>query len=188
MIPSEVGVGGNDLNRRTSYKPYQPSSNANSPRRSIGLIRSPAPLPSPPSSSTSSTPPAHHFRRGVATPPPAAAVSPFASIPSHSSPFPPSSPRRINSPANPPASPRRTDSPTPSSNGAQSNKPVGANPNANTNRERVRMPYHSAFQPQGVRKDRTEEFMNRRQTKGEGKKLEEGRLGRRLEKVSFGIS
>jgi rabenosyn-5 len=49
--------------------------------------------------------------------------------------------------------------------------------------ERVRVPYHSSFQPQGVRRDRTEEFMLKRKSRGEGKKLEEGRLGRRLEKV-----
>jgi hypothetical protein len=43
--------------------------------------------------------------------------------------------------------------------------------------------YRSGFQPMGVRRDRTEEFMGRRKVGGEGKKLEEGRLGRRLDKV-----
>ncbi|KAK4053018.1 carboxypeptidase Y-deficient [Microbotryomycetes sp. JL201] len=47
----------------------------------------------------------------------------------------------------------------------------------------VKAPYHSSFQPQGVRRDRTDDFMDRRKNKAEGKKLEEGRLGRRLEKL-----
>lgn len=47
----------------------------------------------------------------------------------------------------------------------------------------VRAPYLSSFQPQGVRRDRSDELMSKRRARGEGKKLDEGRLGRRLEKV-----
>lgn len=45
------------------------------------------------------------------------------------------------------------------------------------------MPYLPTFQPQGVRRDRTEEFVANRRKRSEGKKLEEGRLCRRMEKV-----
>lgn len=51
----------------------------------------------------------------------------------------------------------------------------------------LRAPYLSCFQPQGVRRDRSEEFMSKRRARGEGKKLDEGRLGRRLEKVRSAV-
>ncbi|KAM0753604.1 hypothetical protein T439DRAFT_322497 [Meredithblackwellia eburnea MCA 4105] len=48
---------------------------------------------------------------------------------------------------------------------------------------RARMPYHSTFQPQGVRRDRTEQFAQHRRKGSEQKKLQEGRLCRRMEKL-----
>jgi hypothetical protein len=45
------------------------------------------------------------------------------------------------------------------------------------------MPYQAGFQPQGVRRDRSDEFMEQRRKCGEARKLDEGRLARRLEKV-----
>lgn len=44
--------------------------------------------------------------------------------------------------------------------------------------------YRSGFQPKGVWRDRSEEFEVARMKREEGKRLEERRLGRRLEKVS----
>ncbi|WRT64590.1 uncharacterized protein IL334_001522 [Kwoniella shivajii] len=45
------------------------------------------------------------------------------------------------------------------------------------------MPYKVGFQPQGVRNDRTEEFVESRKLKGEDREREEGRLGRRWAKL-----
>lgn len=53
-------------------------------------------------------------------------------------------------------------------------------------RVRGQMPYRADFQPQGVRRDRTEQFEQRRRAREDRNKLEIGRLGRRLEKVSTG--
>ena len=47
------------------------------------------------------------------------------------------------------------------------------------------MPYQAGFQPQGVRRDRSDEFFEQRRMCGEARKLDEGRLARRLEKVCF---
>jgi rabenosyn-5 len=102
--------------------------------------------------------------RRIGTPPPS---FPFSTVPSNSSPF-SSSPRRSGSPVQ------------------STSTPTNSNSNSNGN-DKIRVPYHSAFQPQGMRRDRTDEFLNRRKARGEGKKLEEGRLGRRLEKVRLGI-
>jgi len=46
------------------------------------------------------------------------------------------------------------------------------------------MPYIQSFQPQGVRRDRTEEFSKVRKGKRREKLGEEERLERRLDKVS----
>ena len=51
-----------------------------------------------------------------------------------------------------------------------------------------RTPYHARFQPPGVRRDRTDEFLTLRKAKGESKKLEDGRLARRLEKVRVALA
>ncbi|WWC86709.1 uncharacterized protein L201_001586 [Kwoniella dendrophila CBS 6074] len=45
------------------------------------------------------------------------------------------------------------------------------------------MPYKIGFQPQGVRNDRTEEFLKLRKLKGQDREREEGRLGRRWAKL-----
>nr|XP_018265268.1 uncharacterized protein I303_01628 [Kwoniella dejecticola CBS 10117]OBR87426.1 hypothetical protein I303_01628 [Kwoniella dejecticola CBS 10117] len=53
----------------------------------------------------------------------------------------------------------------------------------NTNMKSAGMPYKVGFQPQGVRNDRTEEFLQARRVKGEDRDREEGRLGRRWAKL-----
>ncbi|WWC68141.1 uncharacterized protein I206_102064 [Kwoniella pini CBS 10737] len=53
----------------------------------------------------------------------------------------------------------------------------------NTNMKSAGMPYKVGFQPQGVRHDRTEEFMQARKATGEDREREEGRLGRRWAKL-----
>ncbi|GJN88498.1 hypothetical protein Rhopal_001464-T1 [Rhodotorula paludigena] len=45
------------------------------------------------------------------------------------------------------------------------------------------MPYQAGFQPQGVRRDRSDEFAAQRRKCSEARKLDEGRLARRLEKL-----
>jgi len=45
------------------------------------------------------------------------------------------------------------------------------------------MPYQAGFQPQGVRRDRSDVFLAQRHKCSEARKLDEGRLARRLEKV-----
>lgn len=47
------------------------------------------------------------------------------------------------------------------------------------------MPYQAGFQPHGVRRDRSDEFFQQRKRCSEARKLDEGRLERRLEKVRF---
>ncbi|BGP53951.1 hypothetical protein JCM8202_006144 [Rhodotorula sphaerocarpa] len=51
-----------------------------------------------------------------------------------------------------------------------------------TNR-RGKLPYQAGFQPQGVRRDRSDAFFEHRRRCGEARKLDEGRLARRLEKL-----
>ena len=102
------------------------------------------------------------------------AALPFQSVSPGTSPFPPATPNRTQSPAAGAASTQQQH------HGSQGAAVRAVNGRAG---EKTRAPYHSSFQPQGVRRDRTEEFMMRRKTRGESKKLEEGRLGRRLEKV-----
>ncbi|GAA6051153.1 hypothetical protein JCM3770_002565 [Rhodotorula araucariae] len=46
-----------------------------------------------------------------------------------------------------------------------------------------RMPYQAGFQPQGVRRDRSDAFLQQRKRCSEARKLDEGRLARRLEKL-----
>lgn len=99
------------------------------------------------------------------TPNPPAMNLPFQSLSPGNSPFPPSTPR--------------VGSPTTVSRGGGVKKAAGQGGNGT----RGKGVYRSGFQPMGVRRDRTEEFMGRRKVGGEGKKLEEGRLGRRLDKV-----
>ncbi|GEM11569.1 rabenosyn-5 [Rhodotorula toruloides] len=45
------------------------------------------------------------------------------------------------------------------------------------------MPYQAGFQPQGVRRDRSDDFFAQRKRCSEARKLDEGRLERRLEKL-----
>lgn len=73
-----------------------------------------------------------------------------------------------------PSSPRRVASPVASPSVERGNQPKS---------RRAAQPYRSKFQPPGMTNDRTDDFLARRKALGEGKKLEEGRLGRRLEKV-----
>jgi rabenosyn-5 len=114
-----------------------------------------------PSSSRSPPPPSS----SRATPPLSSAL-PFASVPPGQSPFPANSPApylRARSPEKGPV--------------AQVLQQAGAHP------RRGKMPYQAGFQPQGVRRDRSDEFMEQRRKCGEARKLDEGRLARRLEKV-----
>lgn len=109
----------------------------------------------PPSSSSRATPPLY-------------SALPFASVPPGQSPFPASSPApyvRARSPEKGPV--------------AQVLQQAGAHP------RRGKMPYQAGFQPQGVRRDRSDEFFEQRRKCGEARKLDEGRLARRLEKVCF---
>ncbi|GAA5978878.1 hypothetical protein JCM11641_003599 [Rhodosporidiobolus odoratus] len=46
-----------------------------------------------------------------------------------------------------------------------------------------KMPYRPGFQPQGVRRDRSVEFFEKRKGNSEARKLDEARLARRLEKL-----
>ncbi|CEQ39923.1 SPOSA6832_01500 [Sporobolomyces salmonicolor] len=106
-----------------------------------------------PSSSSTSPPPGSLPRP---TPPPPPSLFPFASVPAGSSPFPPCSPV----PPSSSSSTRRAPSP-----------------------EKARMPYQAGFQPQGVRRDRSASFFEARESAAEGKRLEKGRLARRLDKL-----
>lgn len=78
---------------------------------------------------------------------------------------------------------RRSQSPVVGTSAGGSQRPDRGRLHGNHQSDRLSFHLNSAFQPQGVRRDRTEEFMSKRKTRGEGKKLEEGRLNRRLEKV-----
>ncbi|BGP30149.1 carboxypeptidase Y-deficient [Rhodotorula toruloides] len=97
------------------------------------------------------------------TPPPS--TFPFASVPPGQSPFPPGTPDRSRSPERP------FGSPAPYANGT-TRQP-----------QRGKMPYQAGFQPQGVRRDRSDEFFQQRKRCSEARKLDEGRLERRLEKL-----
>lgn len=129
--------------------PASPSSTPSTPPSSSAV-----PFPSPPHSA------------GRPTPPPAA--FPFQSVTPGNSPFPPSTPNRVGSPA--------------------TTRVVTSPPPLQQHQQRARMPYHPTFQPQGVRRDRTEEFVAARRKRSEGKKLEEGRLCRRMDKVRSDLS
>ncbi|GAA5989402.1 hypothetical protein JCM10908_001297 [Rhodotorula pacifica] len=99
-----------------------------------------------------------------ATPPPSA--FPFASVPPGQSPFPANSPApyfRARSPEKGPV--------------AQVLQQSGAQP------RRGKLPYQAGFQPQGVKRDRSDDFFEQRRKCGEARKLDEGRLARRLEKL-----
>ncbi|KAM0792406.1 hypothetical protein ACM66B_005085 [Microbotryomycetes sp. NB124-2] len=155
-----------------SPAPQRPSTSSSSQYAPVGAV-------SPPSSSRSPlvhTPQqqawhAGHYKSasGSATP------LPFQNVSPGSSPF--VTPRRGQSPVKQAIStnhnPRQADS---------SHKHRQHDLTQSETRH-GKVPYHSSFQPQGVRRDRTDEFMLNRKTKAEGKKLEEGRLGRRLEKL-----
>lgn len=153
---ASTSAAGNDSPIRQPL-PYRPASSAGAAWSHSGV------------GSSSSSPPPTSSGRPTPTQLASSAL-PFQSVSPGNSPFPPSTPNRTQSPA---ASATQHG---PSSAGAAR----AVNGRAS---ERVRAPYHSSFQPQGVRRDRTEDFMHKRKSRGEGKKLEEGRLGRRLEKV-----
>ncbi|SCV66929.1 BQ2448_5575 [Microbotryum intermedium] len=87
----------------------------------------------------------------------------------------PSSPLRVQSPSQPPASGAALRQRVIVQQQPQQRVGNGAGRGARA--------YHPKFQPQGVRRDRTEEFMNSRNKRGERTKLDEGRLARRLEKL-----
>lgn len=156
---------------------------------SATILQPKATRPSIPNNWSNSTRPGSHLRSssngiaGPSSPPPAARTArgtpplansfPFSSVSSGSSPFPPSSPQRNGSPKQQQQS-QQSPNHLPSSRAGTPKLSGG---------EKGRVAYHPSFQPQGVRRDRTDEFMSRRKSKGEGKKLEEGRLGRRMEKV-----
>ncbi|PRQ73881.1 FYVE zinc finger-domain containing protein [Rhodotorula toruloides] len=97
------------------------------------------------------------------TPPPS--TFPFASVPPGQSPFPPGTPDRSRSPEKP------SGSPAPYAN-STTRQP-----------QRGKMPYQAGFQPHGVRRDRSDEFFGQRKRCSEARKLDEGRLERRLEKL-----
>ncbi|ORY58668.1 FYVE zinc finger-domain-containing protein [Leucosporidium creatinivorum] len=153
---ASTSAAGNDSPIRQP-QPYRPASSAAAAWSHSGV------------GSSSSTPPPSSSGRPTPTQSASSAL-PFHSVSPGNSPFPPSTPTRNQSPA---------------VSATQHGPQAGAGPRAVNGRsgERVRAPYHSSFQPQGVRRDRTEEFMHKRKSRGEGKKLDEGRLGRRLEKL-----
>lgn len=171
-----------------TYRPYEPrgkrlstSSLPGSPpslkttNSSPGLVR-PAPALAAPqpfrpmlrselAGSTQSLPPFERENRPNSTsnliPSRTTPTLPFPAVPPGISPSLPASPRRIASPVAPQSAER-------------GNQAKG---------RRTAQPYRSKFQPPGQMRDRTNDFITRRKALGEGKKLEEGRLGRRLEKV-----
>ncbi|GAA5911037.1 hypothetical protein JCM5296_004603 [Sporobolomyces johnsonii] len=134
-------------------RPTFPHPWTGSSSASTATYSSAAPAGTAPSSSSTSPPPGSLPRP---TPPPPPSLFPFSSVPAGSSPFPPSSP----APPSSSSSTRRAPSP-----------------------EKARMPYQAGFQPQGVRRDRSASFFEARERAAEGKRLEEGRLARRLEKL-----
>lgn len=155
------------MNSSAPYTPYNPRlKRASTPQQSNS--RSATPVSSPAGA------------RRVGTPEPAVAAFPFQAVPSGSSPFPPSTPSGSTTPI-------RNGTPVAggSSNGflVRAQSPSLANGGQSAGKEAERTPYRSGFQPQGVRRDRTEEFAGKRKSRSDGKKLEEGRLGRRMEKV-----
>ncbi|WWD00801.1 hypothetical protein V866_007737 [Kwoniella sp. B9012] len=105
--------------------------------------------------------------------------------PSHLNPNAPSIPsghRRNSSTASNPSSHRRT-----SSFGISLGKSPSISRSASLTKQATTksagMPYKIGFQPQGVKHDRTEEFVRARKIKGEEREREEGRLGRRWAKL-----
>lgn len=141
-----------------SPQPYRPT--ASTSWSHSGAVAGPSSTP-PPNSSAGRRP----------TPTQSVSALPFSNVSSDESPF---------------GTPSRAGSQSPavggSTAGASQRPYQGRGSSAQS--ERARAPYHTTFQPQGVRRDRTEEFLSQRKSQGEGKKLEEGRLSRRLEKVS----
>ncbi|KAK4705623.1 rabenosyn-5, partial [Phenoliferia sp. Uapishka_3] len=113
--------------------------------------------------SPNSTPPP--LSTSTSTPP---ASFPFQSVAPGNSPFPPSTPLRLNSPQQ--------------STSTSTSRAITPNGQLPPPQRSTRMPYHATFQPAGVRRDRTQEFATTRRKKGEGKKLEQGRLCRRMDK------
>lgn len=136
-----------------------------------------------------------NFSPSRSTPPNSTNSFPYSSVSPGQSPFPPSSPKRIASPAQnqqqqqqpQQKQKQQSTSSTSSLPSSRSNTPKqnGIPNDVGGSGNRTRANYHPSFQPQGVKRDRTDEFLAKRRAKGEGKKLEEGRLGRRMEKVSF---
>ncbi|BGP38028.1 carboxypeptidase Y-deficient [Rhodotorula kratochvilovae] len=108
-----------------------------------------------------SPPPAHSGPSARPTPPPS--TFPFAAVPPGQSPFPPATPdvARVRSPDKSGLHPHP----------APQHGPRGS------------MPYRVGFQPQGVRRDRSDAFFEQRKRCSEARKLYEGRLARRLEKL-----
>ncbi|GAA5841534.1 hypothetical protein JCM11251_001254 [Rhodosporidiobolus azoricus] len=102
-------------------------------------------------------------------PPASPAAFPFASVPPGQSPF--DSPARGLSPEKRPV------------NGVMQQDAGGAFRAGSPGQTRGKMPYRPGFQPQGVKIDRSVEFFEKRREKSEARKLDEGRLARRLEKL-----
>ncbi|KAK4058755.1 carboxypeptidase Y-deficient [Microbotryomycetes sp. JL221] len=140
-----------------------------SPSSSPNLARSP-----PPASTSSTSWQSHHQTPGSSSG--AGTPLPFQNVSPGTSPF--TIARRGPSPVKQVNPAQRGFSDLGTTEARTRNDQNGRSPE-----KRGKAPYHPSFQAQGVKRDRTDEFMARRKSKGESKKLEEGRLGRRLEKA-----
>lgn len=85
-------------------------------------------------------------------------------------------PSAMPRPTSPPSR-QSTSSPGPSS------QPIAGPSHAPAPSQPVRAPYLAGFQPAGVWRSRTDELVSERSKRGEGRRLEDVRIGRRLDKV-----
>ncbi|GAA5996317.1 uncharacterized protein JCM10292_007531 [Rhodotorula paludigena] len=129
----------------------------------------PPPGPTSPLGSTPASPPPPGTSARP-TPPPS--TFPFSSVSASQSPFSPGTPERARSPEKGPVAQLQL-------------QHAAGDAGARGGRARSprRMPYQAGFQPQGVRRDRSDEFAAQRGKCSEARKLDEGRLARRLEKL-----
>ncbi|GAA5938346.1 hypothetical protein JCM3775_000869 [Rhodotorula graminis] len=165
------GLSGSSAISSTSTAAGPASAASPAPRSHTSSTTTTTGARSPPPPRASAASPA---RTGGPTPPPSA--FPFASVPPGHSPFPSASPRpdRVRSPDKVPA-PYHAQQ-----HGAAAG---GGGPGGSGAAAARRMPYQAGFQPQGVRRDRSDVFLEQRQKCSEARKLDEGRLARRLDKL-----
>ena len=79
--------------------------------------------------------------------------------------------------------PSRSSTSSPGPSASASTQPVAGPSHAPAAAQPTRAPYLAGFQPAGVWRSRTDELVSERSKRGEGRRLEDVRIGRRLDKV-----